>query len=344
MFLRHRNTQSIISKYPGRHCWGMLLFALILASGTGCEHSAKPDRSSEVAVKGLYAAALSRHADYAVIGSITHGGSFWRVADMERLYNWNHKSGSTTNIIAAAISPEGHYAFTADHQTMVLWDTRSGQALTYWTAPNEVLAVALTPNAQYAVLGLADHSVVVYDVKHGGIKRTFYHKNRVRSVALSQDGRYAASGSEDQTVKLWNLVEGRLLQDWHHDNEVRLVALSDSAERVFSVSKYDKAALWDSRSGSLLGELDLGHSALKRGVTFTSARFSHDAQLLLTGSSDRIVQLWDSNSMALLKTWTLPKRDAWKPTGAAVLAVAFADQQGVFYAISSNGFIHQLSR
>ncbi len=317
---------------------GFGLCALLSA----CDKGAQPQQSREVALKGTYAAAFSRGAEFALIGSISHGASLWQVKDHERLYNWNHKQGDITNVIAAAFSPEGAFAFTADHQTMVLWRTSDGKALTFWTAPNEVLSVDLTPQGNFALLGLADHSVVLYDVKKGGIVRTFYHKNRVRSVELSGDAKVAVSGSEDQTVKLWDLQSGKLIHNWQHDNEVRLVAITDAGDKVISVSKYDKAVLWDTKTGQALGHIPLGDFALRRGLTFTAVEFSEDGQRLLTGNSGRMVQLWDTRSLQELKRWTLPKRDPWKPTSATVSALSFSENADQFYAIASNGFVHKL--
>lgn len=317
----------------------LIFFSLLLVS---CSSGEAPTKSWELAVKGVYGADLSDDGELIVIGSIMHGGSLWRVSDQERLYNWNHRQGELSNIDAAAISPEGDFAFTANPQNMVLWNTRDGKAVTFWNAPSEVTSVALTPEAQYALLGLADFTAVLYDAKRGGIKRTFHHQNRVRSVALSRDGKVAVTGSEDQSVKLWEVLSGKLLHQWQHDDEVRLVAISDDGSRVFSVSKYDKAMLWDAQTGTALGELPLRSYALQRGLTFTAAEFSADGRLLLTGTSDRLVQLWNVKSQRELARWTLPKRDPWKPTSAAVVALSFSAKERQYYAMASNGLLHQL--
>ena len=319
-------------------------FALSLLL-TGCDSGSSPDKSWEVAVKGTYSAALSADSQLAIIGSITHGGSLWQAKRGERLFNWNHQQGDPSNIIACTFSPEGRFAFTADHQTMVLWSTDSGRALTYWTAPSEVTSVALTPEGRYALLGLADYSVVLFDVQHGGIKRSFYHSERVRSVAVSADGKLAISGSDDQSAKLWDLESGKQLQNWPHQEAVITVALSPDGSRAFTVAKYDRAVVWDTHSGKALGQLPLGGSAIKRGQAFTSASFSADSKRLLTGNSDRLVQLWDAGSLKELGRWQVPKRDLLKPTGASIAAVGFsASSPNEFYAVASNGFIHRLKR
>jgi WD40 repeat protein len=320
------------------------LIASMLVLLSGCDGTPGPSKSWEVAEKGLYSAALSNDGQVSVIGSINHGGSFWHNQKFERRYDWNHSKGEYSNIIASGFSPEADYALTADHQTMVLWDTASGSAITFWTAPNEVMSVALTPNGEYALLGLEDYSAVLFDVKRGGIKRTFYHTDRVRSVALSTDGKIAITGSEDETAKLWDMNSGEELFSWQHTDEVVTVAISPKGDKAFSVAKYDKAVLWDAQTGKALGELPLKATAIKRGQMFTSAKFSENGNFLLTGNSDRTVQLWNTKTMTEVAHWQVNKRDPWKPTSASILALSFGEKQNEYYAIASNGFVHRFNR
>ena len=331
----------LLIKALQRNILSALFFGALLSA---CDSGMAPTKSWENASVGSYSAAISSDASKAIIGSINHGGSLWTLRNNERLFDWNHKQGEYSNIIASGFSPEGNFALTADHQTMVLWNTRDGKALTFWTAPNEVMSVDLTPNGDYALLGLEDYSAVLFDVKRGGIQRTFYHDDRVLAVDLSADGNLAISGSEDETAKLWDVNSGKALHTWQHSDEVVTVAISDKGDKAFSVAKYDRAVLWNTRTGKAIGELPLRPSAVKRGQAFTSARFSADGRYLLTGDTDRNVQLWDTRKLTLIAHWTVPKRDPWKPTGSAIEAVAFSRTSGIYYAVASNGFSHQLKR
>ena len=321
------------------HC-GLLSLTLLLGA---CSTDNSPSSSLEVAAKGVYSGSLSEDAQMAVIGSINHGGSLWQLNDNQRLYDWNHQSNTQSTIIATGFSSDGSFALTADHQTMVLWQTGSGEAITFWTAPNEVMAVDLTPNGSYALLGLEDYSAVVFDVKRGGIKRRFQHQDRVRAVALSGDGRLAVTGSEDQTAALWNLETGTRLHLFQHQDEVHTVAISRNGTRVFTMAKYGEAIVWDASSGKRIASIPLSGAIQRRGKLFSSARFSADGSLLLTGDTDRQVILWQTDSMQKLASWTVPKRDPWKPTSASIIDLAFS-ADGSFMALASNGFIHRLRR
>ena len=313
----------------------------ILLLCTGCSGHA-PDESFEIATKGIYGAAIDRSGKFAAIGSIHHGGSLWEIDANKRLANWNHKKEGFTQIVATDFSPEGDYAITASPQTLVLWETNTGNSLTFWTTPGQILDVALGPNGNHALLGLTDHTAVIFDVKRGGVRQTFYHKNRVRSVSLSADGKLALTGSEDGTVKLWDAQTGKELQMVQHNNDVQLVEISANGRLAFSVSKYDKAILWDTSTGNLIGEIPINDFAIERGQSITAAAFSSNGQTLLTGSTNKSIRLWNTNDQSTLQHWSLPTRDYWRPTAATVISVNFGNN-GNYYAISSNGYVHRLS-
>ncbi len=309
-----------------------------------CRNDVAPGDSLELASQGAYSAALSSDGQRAMIGAINQGGSLWDLSSNARKFDWNHASGEFSVISAAAFSPAANFALSANTQTLVLWDATRGAGLRYWTTPDRVLDIDLGPEGNFALLGLENFTAVLFDVRRGGIKRVFTHADRVRSVAFSDDGTLALSGSADQTAKLWDVRSGKMLHSMQHADDVRLVALAPQNDLAFSVSKYDKAVIWSAVDGAAVGELPLRAFALQRGLTFTAAVFSNDSSQLLTGTSDRVVQLWDTRSLQEIQRWTIPKRKAWKPTSAAILALAFGAKPNEYYAVASNGYAHRLKR
>ena len=317
----------------------LVAFTLTLSA---CDRATKPSNSTEVASVGLHTAAISDNGEHATVGSIYHGASLWRLGDGERLYNWNHQAEESSTIVGADISDDGRWALTAEPHTLVLWNIASGKGERYWTAPAEVLDAELNASASLALLALEDHSAVIFDIRRGGIRRTFNHENRVRSVDFSADGSLAITGSEDYSAAVWETRTGKQIAKVRHEDDVQLVKLSDDGVLALSVSKYDKAIVWNTSNGELMGEIPLQAERLKRGLMFTAARFSADNQFLLTGRPDQIVQLWQLAPLQEIHRWKLPKRDRWKPTNTAVLDVAFSENNTIFYAAGSAGFVHEL--
>ena len=319
-------------------CFTFVTLTLLLASCGG----EPPSRKLEVAINGVHGGALSNDGAYGVVGSVYHGGSFWRLADGERLYNWNHSNEESSVFIAADIDPTGRWAISSEAFTMVLWDIASGQAARFWTAPGEVLDMALVQGGSYTLLGLADHSAVIFNTLRGGISRTFTHQGRVRSVDLSTDGRLAITGSEDQTAVVWDVNLAQAIMTMPFAEDVQKVAISGNGRYAFTAAKYDKAQVWDIELEQPMFTLPLAKEKLKRGLRITAARFSEDGRQLLLGYANRNVELWDIDKRSKLKTWQLSNRHKWQPTAVAPLDVAFTRQSGVYTALGSNGFVFWL--
>jgi WD40 repeat protein len=331
-----------VSKHILRLPLALLSLPLLLIA---CSGGTPPESSFEYAVQGLYSAELSDNGSLAIVGSINHGSSLWRASDNARRFNWNHKQGQFSEITNAAFSPDLNYAITATPQTMVLWNAKNGASMAFWTAPSEILDISLLPNAQLALLGLADHTAALFDVRNGGVQQVFYHQARVSSVDFNSRKKLVLTGSDDYSAKLWHLQTAKLLHHWPHKAEVQLVKLSPNGKLAFTMAKYDKAALWDTTTGKSKGEIPLATSALSRGLSFTAVAFSSNGDYLLTGTSHRIVQLWDTKTLTEIKRWIMPKRDAVAPTNASVLALAFNNGESAnasYRVMTSDGFIHQL--
>lgn len=309
-----------------------------------CDKPAGPVHSLEVAVAGVHSGAISQNGEFALVGSVYHGGSLWRLTDDARVFDWNHDKVEPSTLIASDFSDDGKWVLTATVSTLVLWNIESGEGVRFWAAPGEILDARLGPEARTALLGLADHTAVLFDIQRGGILQTFPHQNRVRSVDLSADGELALTGSEDYSAVLWDTRSGRELQRITHNDDVQLVRLSRNGELALSMGKYDKALVWETQTGNAVGEIPLQAEHLKRGLRFTAARFSEDNQHLLTGRPDQRVELWSIKPpVTRVEGWELPKRSAWKPTSASVIDVAFTSEDSI-RAIASNGIIHTLIR
>lgn len=316
----------------------VLLLGLALSA---CDQAEKPTDHWETAVQGLYTAALSSDGRFGIVGSIQHGASLWDMKRKERLFNWNHAKGQFTLLSSAAFSPSGNYAATASDRTIVLWETATGQPVWFWTAPGNILSMALTPDGDYAALGLDSHVAVLFDIKNGGVKRTFNHNEKVRSLAVSADGSRLLTGSDDYTAQLWDIETAQVLQSWQHENSVITTALSDDGRFAFTAAQADQANIWDTGSGKLIHSLPIKKGSYIMGAAYTTARFSENGSRLMTGTNSQLVQLWDIKTGQQLKRWRITKKENWKPTSAAVLAVAF-NGTSKYIAIGSSGLGYHL--
>jgi WD40 repeat protein len=318
--------------------------ALFIASGiialSGCESGDAPSLWKEYALTGAYSGTISAQGNYSAIGSFNHGGSLWQTSNHERLYNWNHRAKEFSLIAATAFSPEERYAATANQQDLVLWNLSTGASEGFWSSPAEIMQMDLSPNGDFALLGLADHTAVYFDVKNGGVKRTFRHDARVRSVDLSDDATLALTGDDAYKAKLWSVATGELLKEVTFGNVVDTVALSPNAQWAFSAGSLDKAIIWDVNSAQEVHTLSNIKDFSQKRISYLSAKFSSDSQQLLTGTASGLVQLWNVSSGEELRSWRVHRRDAYGPVHAGVYAVGFG--QGKYYALASNGIMNEL--
>lgn len=313
-----------------------LFIAISLAATlTACDTSKAPSSYYEYALQGAYAGDLSPSGDYAFVGSIHHGGSLWDAQANDRLFNWNHKKGEFTGILEAGFSPDNAFVATSDPHTIILWEVATGKALTFWSSPGKVLDIALTEQGNSAILGLDDHTAVLFDIKNGGIKREYRHDAPVFSVAVNQEHDLLLTGSGDFTAKLWRLSTGKLLHTREHFTQVKNTALSHDGTLALSASQSDKVHIWSTETGKI------EKTIRSKGMTYSAVQFSEDDSQLLTGTTTRLVQLWNLKNYQEKDRWHVEKKKPFKPTSATVLALAFNKKPGTYSALASNGLINQ---
>ena len=313
---------------------GLVGVQLVACSSDG------PSRTAEYAVQGLYSAALSPQGDYALVGSIQHGGSYWKTSVNERRFNWNHAQGEFTPHISLDIDPTGAYAVTGGARTMVLWNTTTGQSEGFWNTPGDIRSLKLNRNGNFALVGMDDQTARFFDVKNGGIKQTFRTGAVVRSVDLDDSGDLALTGDDKFNVTLWDVKTGLIKQQWPLSNRIATVALSDDGELAFGAAQLGNAKVWSTKTGEEVLDISTGKLP-NRKTTISRAVFGPDKRFLLTGGINSDVRLISLADGADQRKWSLQLKDKLRPTGSSVLALAFGSDQK-YYALGSNGLLNVL--
>lgn len=320
------------------------LSRVLLAGGTVALLSAcnaeGPASTTQMAVQGLYSAALSDNGNYALVGSIQHGGSYWKNSPAKRVYDWNHASGEKTPLISVDIDASGDYAATGGARTLVLWSTVSGQSVGFWNTPGDIRALKLTRNGNFALVGMDDQTARYFDVKNGGIRQTLRTGAVVRSVDVTPDGRYGLTGDDLYKVTLWDLATGEAKFRWSLDNNISVVKLSDDGAYVFGAAQLGQAKVWSTATGKEISTINTG-ALQSRNVTVSDAIFSSSNRQLLLGQQNRRVNLVSVATGEVTRSWDIHLKDTWQPTGAAVLALAFGTGN-TYYAMGSNGYLNVL--
>jgi WD40 repeat protein len=298
-----------------------------------------PVRTAKYAVQGLNSAALSNNGSTALVGSIQHGGSYWKNGVNERSFNWNHAIRGYTSLTSVDIDPSSAYAVTGSERTLVLWNTLTGEPDGYWTTPADIQSLRLTQNGDYALIGLDDQTARFFDVKNGGIKLTLRTDSKVGVVDVLPDATLGLTGDNTNNVILWDLKTGKQKFRWTLSNQISSVALSEDGKYAFGAAAHGTAKIWSTRTGEELTLIDTG-SLKYRQVTISQAVFSKDNRSILVGAANSRVSLVQMSTGIIQKEWDLyVERN--RPSGASVMALAFGAAER-YYAIGSNGYLNVL--
>ncbi|XP_050214703.1 protein ROOT INITIATION DEFECTIVE 3-like [Mercurialis annua] len=202
-----------------------------------------------------------------------------------------------------------------------LWEVTTGRLLKKWRAHyRAVTCLVFTEDNSYFVSGSEDGSVKVWsllmlfdDYQTEQASQLYEysfseHTLRVTDVVTGYGGGNAiiVSASEDRTCKVWSLSKGRLLRNIIFPSIIDSLAL-DPGEHVFYAGCRDGkiyiAALNADSSSSKSDWLHIIGSLSSQSKPVTSLAFSTNGNLLLAGSEDGIIRVWDSRSHNIVRTF-----------------------------------------
>ena len=126
------------------------------------------------------------------------------------------------------------------------------------------------------------------------------YKDSVRTVAFSSDNRMLAGGSDDGVIQVWDAGTGdRIYEFKEHTNSVQSVHFSRNRTQLVSASLDGSVLLW-----SLVGQGGKLHSPIQHKASVYTAKFSPDGSTFATGSADKLIRLWDTNTAKHNLTFT----------------------------------------
>lgn len=298
---------------------------------TGCGDT--PKASVSLAAQGTFSSALDNQSQYAIVGSINHGGSLWRLKDQERLFNWNHKQGEYSQFVACALSPNGSHALTAERKRLVFWNTKTGEAQNFWQINGSATSVSLSRNGLFGLVGQENYNALFLDTAGSSILARLPHGSAVTDVAISDNGRVGITGDDQGYVRIWDLTKPKELHRYKIGNSVATVALSPNGQYGFGAPTYAPGKIWDVATGKLISTVGTHR------ITLSAARFNHDSSQLLTGDTFRRTVLWSIKAGTQINSWAEYAPGFNPPSGAVINDVAFSpDRKTVTTAYSDGKF------
>ncbi|KAM7263596.1 hypothetical protein ACFE04_001279 [Oxalis oulophora] len=203
----------------------------------------------------------------------------------------------------ARIPDENGFVTGSANREVVFWKYERSQDSKHLTLSRdrtmtmneEVLVVAVSPDAKYIVVALMDYTVKVFFMDTLKFFLSLYgHKLPVFCMDISSDGRLIATGSADKNLKIWGLDFGDCHKSiFAHDDSVMAVKFVTGTHYMISVGKDRIVKYWDADKFELLLTLE-GHHA-----EIWSLAISSRGDFFVTGSHDRSIRRWDRTEESL---------------------------------------------
>ncbi|KAJ9166246.1 hypothetical protein P3X46_021024 [Hevea brasiliensis] len=194
-----------------------------------------------------------------------------------------------------------------------LWEVATGRLLKKWRAHyREVTCLVFTKDDSFLVSGAEDGSVRVWsllmifdDYQTEQSSHLYEHSflgttSPVTDIVTGYGGGRAIiiAASEDRTCKVWSLSKGILLRNVVFPSVIDAIAL-EPGEHVFYAGSRDGniyiAALNADSSSSKSHWLHIV-SSLYNSKPVTCLAYSANGNLLLSGSVDGVIRIWDATS------------------------------------------------
>ncbi|CAF2151692.1 hypothetical protein HID58_002189 [Brassica napus] len=240
-------------------------------------------------------------------------------------WSWNKpqvevKSFPVESVKALAANSEGTYIVGGGASgDIFLWEVASGKLLKKWHAHyRSVTCLVFSGDDSLLVSGSEDGSVRVWsllrlfdDLQRQQQGSTLYehdfneHTTSVTDIVIDYGGcnAFIVSASGDGTCKVWSLSKGKLLRNIIFPAAINALALDPGGSIFYAASVDSKIYVGAMNSSSDYATQSLG-SVSEQGKAVTCLAYCADGNLLISGSEDGVICVWDPKSRRLVRTFS----------------------------------------
>lgn len=155
-----------------------------------------------------------------------------------------------------------------------------------------VWSVSFDPKSDTVAMAVEDGKVRLWDWPKEAIQETMdAHGGTIWASRFSDDGELLATAGDDGLLKIWSRTKQEPLRVFEHPNAVRGLAISRD-NKFFAGDRRGGLHVWSLESSEPL------LTAQQPGAVYTVA-ISPDGKTLATAGSDKIVRLWNAETLKL---------------------------------------------
>lgn len=268
----------------------------------------------------IYSVSMTPDGRLAISGSTDGIIKIWDLVSGTEKYSFK---GHTELVWSTAITPNGRIALsTSDDFTLRVWDLIHGKEVKtlalyqnqIWeykslpssaklSLPNDdvITSVAITPDAQTAVIGTYKGSIKILSLSQGrelcSLLSSYGYK---LNVAISQDAQKivsASRSSQEYSLNLWENIDQGIQRFnyshrviYCHSGLVSSIAITSDGQRIVSISNDRSLRLID-----LSEEQDLVKNFELKGDSPTSLAINKNGLRGISGSRNGEIKVWNLN-------------------------------------------------
>lgn len=212
-----------------------------------------------------------------------------------------------------AISPDGQTLFSSGSEARIqVWDLQNGQKIDTFTHPEEITALAVSPDGKTLTIG-SKGKIILWNWEKGeeiailyGHARLFYllelgtfleKESWVNKLLFSPDGKILVSRADDESVKVWDVKKGLEINSLAGDiSGVRNWCISPDSKTLVTGSDRKIIKVWDLQTGEEIRAI-AGHP-----VGIEAIALSPDGNTVICGGEDSTIRVWDLQQGKQIRT------------------------------------------
>ncbi|POR38488.1 Uncharacterized protein TPAR_01313 [Tolypocladium paradoxum] len=251
---------------------------------------------------GVTSVALSHDSAILASASADCTVNVWRVENG----HWIHTlKGHTGKVSSVDFSHDSAFIVSGSFDGSVrMWGVVTGECVLVLGGHGPwIVSVAFSHDSTLIAAASSDHKIRIWRTNTGHCEKELMgHSDYIRSICFSHDSTLLASASDDETVLLWSVEKTVSLQEVAVDGMARCLDFShDSRQLAIGIRDHKAGA------GHHLGVWDVAAKKwlhrLRHPLTVSSVAFSHRSALLVTGSYDRQLRLWSTETGNLVRSF-----------------------------------------
>lgn len=238
-------------------------------------------------VKGYYVKRKNGDGEYVTIADLVKDILTYKDTDLDTTKNYTY--------IVEAYADQDH---VSSDQLSITYRTQGYSLYRSYSVPQSPDGkVAISPNAdKIVVTNYFDDNFTVINVEDGA-KTSLPHTEGTFGLCMSQsEGYFAIMGSHNLTVDLWDLNTLTLKNHFNANMTSFEIALNKTSDKI--VVGGEPINIFSTASGSLLNNFNTGNH------TTRAVKYSKDESLLLIGSNENLIKLWNISTGESVKTFT----------------------------------------